>query len=201
MRKILILFAHPRLEKSRTNNSLLKFIPDEPNITLHDLYELYPDFNIDIEHEKKLLTEHEVIVWHHPFYWYSCPPLMKQWIDMVLEFGWAYGPGGTALKDKLIFNTITTGGAREAYHREGRNRFTLRELLYPFEQTAHLCKMIYLPPFAVQGTHRLTDEEILQFGEQYTILLRKFSGESLNIDKLKQVGFLNDVCMKSKQKS
>ncbi|MDH4069676.1 MAG: NAD(P)H-dependent oxidoreductase, partial [Ignavibacteria bacterium] len=84
MTKILILFAHPRLEKSHVNAALLEAIPDRPDILLHDLYEEYPDFNIDIAREKQLLTDHEIIVWHHPFYWYNAPPLLKQWIDMVL---------------------------------------------------------------------------------------------------------------------
>ena len=99
--RILIIFAHPRFEKSAINSMLVKSIPDLPEITFHDLYEKYPDFNIDIEHEKKLLVEHQVIIWQHPFYWYSAPPLLKQWIDLVLEFGWAYGPGGDALQGKI----------------------------------------------------------------------------------------------------
>ncbi|MBX9851836.1 MAG: NAD(P)H-dependent oxidoreductase [Cytophagaceae bacterium] len=195
MKKILILFAHPRLEKSRSNTELLKQIPLQENITFHDLYETYPDFNIDIEREKALLVSHEIIIWQHPFYWYSCPPLLKQWIDMVLEFGWAYGPGGIHLKDKVIFNCITTGGAREAYGREGHNYFTIRELLAPFEQTARLCKMIYLPPFAVQGTHRLTDEQLDNYEKQYSILLNKLSEENFDTHKISGILFLNDICV------
>jgi glutathione-regulated potassium-efflux system ancillary protein KefG len=178
MMKVLILFAHPRLEKSRINRRLLEEIPKDLPITLHDLYEEYPDFNIDVEAEKRLLLDHDVIIWHHPFYWYSCPPLLKQWIDMVFELGWAYGPGGTQLTGKYIFNVITTGGTRDAYDHDGRNRYTLQELLAPFNQTAYLCKMTYLQPFAIQGTHRLTDagieEEAMRFREMLT---RTVSGE------------------------
>ena len=158
--RILILFAHPRFERSLNNSVLVQAIPSIPEITFHDLYEKYPDFNIDIEYEKKLLSDHQIIIWQHPFYWYSAPPLLKQWIDLVLGFGWAYGPGGTALQDKIVFNTITSGGQRSAYSKEGHNRFTVRDLLAPFEQTAVLCRMIYFPPFAVHGTHRISKEEI-----------------------------------------
>lgn len=197
MRKILILFAHPRLEKSRTNFALLQHIPTQDNITFHDLYELYPNFNIDIEREKQLLLEHDIIIWHHPFYWYSCPPLLKQWIDMVLEFGWAYGPGGTHLEGKVVFNVITTGGARDAYSSSGYNRFTIRELLSPFEQTARLCGMTYLPPFAVQGTHRLSLEQITYYAGQYSILMNKLSEGSFNTEKVQHMLFLNDICVKT----
>jgi len=197
MKKVLILFAHPRMEKSRANETLLKHIPSAANITFHDLYELYPDFNIDLEVEKKLLLEHDIIIWQHPFYWYSCPPLMKQWIDIVLEFGWAYGPGGTALKDKIVFNVITTGGANATYNTAGHNRYTIPEYLRPFEQTAHLCKMIYFPPFLVQGSHRLTDEDLQRFSEQYVILLTKMSEGNFTESHMKEITFLNEICVKS----
>jgi len=197
MKKVLILFAHPRMEKSRANKGLLAYIPSADNITFHDLYECYPDFNIDIEAEKKLLLEHDIIIWQHPFYWYSCPPLMKQWIDMVLEFGWAYGPGGTALKDKIIFNAITTGGPDAAYHAEGHNRFTIQEFLRPFEQTAYLCKMKYFPPFLMQGTHKLADKELEGFSEQYVILLTKMATGDFTESHIKEITYLNEICVKS----
>ena len=109
MKDILILFAHPKFEQSRTNRALLRNIRDRTTgVTFHDLYERYPDFDIDVDFEKQLLKRHEVIIWHHPFYWYSCPPLMKQWIDLVLEFGWAYGPGGEALTGKTVLQVVTT---------------------------------------------------------------------------------------------
>ncbi len=169
-KKILVIFAHPLFEKSRANKILLNAYQSNKYITIHDLYEQYPEFNINIKHEKELLLAHSLIIWHHPFYWYSCPPLLKQWIDMVLEVGWAYGPGGSALQGKHILQVITTGGSEQAYQKTGNNRYTIREFLRPFEQTAYLCKMNYLPPFAVQGTHRLLVEELGQQAEN----LRQF---------------------------
>lgn len=193
MPKILVLFAHPRLEKSKINRQLLTVIPSSSDITFQDLYELYPDFNIDVEAEKKLLSEHDIIIFMHPFYWYSCPPLLKQWIDMVLEFGWAYGPGGTALKGKWGFNVISTGGTEEVYQHGARNRFTIPEFLAPFDQTVHLCGMEYLPPFTIQGTHRLSTEEIdekkLSLGKLFQGLLES----KWSIDELKNVEFLQQL--------
>jgi len=194
--KILILFAHPRFEKSLNNKLLVKHIPESAAITFHDLYERYPDFNIDAAFEKRLLAEHDVIIWQHPFYWYSAPPLLKQWIDIVLEFGWAYGPGGTNLAGKLVFNVITSGGQRSAYSKDGYNRFTVKELLAPFEQTATLCKMAYLPPFALHGTHRLTIEEALMTAGHYSILLEKLMTEDIQTDHMQSFQYLNDWVVK-----
>ena len=157
MSSVLIIFAHPKFERSRTNSVLLDGIRGMEGVTLRDIYEEYPDFHIDISLEKELLQRHDVLIWHHPLYWYSCPPLLKQWMDLVLEFGWAYGPGGVALHSKKCLNVITTGGSREVYCSAGTNVYSVNEFMRPFEQTARLCGMIYLPPFAVMGTHKLSD--------------------------------------------
>jgi len=192
MNKILILFAHPRFEKSKTNRALLKNIEQLQGVTINDLYEQYPDFNIDIEREKELLMAHEIIIWHHPFYMYSAPALLKQWMDLVLEYGWAHGRGGDYLKNKIIFNVITSGGTREVYAANGHNRFTIREFLTPFDQTATLCKMVYLPPFAVQGTHLLTGEALLHHVELYSALLDRLVAGDFDIEAMKKVEYLND---------
>lgn len=192
MKKILVLFSHPKFEKSRANSMLIQHIEHLEGVTIHDLYETYPDFYIDVPFEKDLLNQHDVIIWHHPFYWYSCPPLMKQWMDMVLEFGWAYGPEGTALRSKICLNVITTGGSRELYCAEGSNSFSINQFLRPFEQTAKLCGMVYFPPFAVMGTHNLGKEELLAYAEQYKNLIQLLQ-EDLTLDGFDDYAFSNDI--------
>jgi glutathione-regulated potassium-efflux system ancillary protein KefG len=191
MAKVLVLFAHPRLERSRSNKALLRALPAHPNITFRDLYELYPDFNVDIGKEQALLLAHEVIVWHHPLYWYSAPPLLKQWIDLVLAFGWAYGPGGTALRGKTVFQAITSGGASEAYTREGYHASTLKDFLRPMQRTVTLCGMHWLPPFAVHGTHRLSEAELGAMAQQYARLLLGFAEGRLDPAQLGHLDYLN----------
>jgi glutathione-regulated potassium-efflux system ancillary protein KefG len=192
MNKILILFAHPRFEKSKTNRALLKNIEQMEGVILYDLYEQYPDFNIDVDREKELLQAHQIIIWHHPFYMYSAPALLKQWIDLVLEYGWAHGRGGDYLKNKIVFNAITSGGTREVYTPEGYNRFTIGEFLVPFNQTATLCKMIYLPPFAVQGTHLLSEDALQVQAKLYRTLLERLAKGDFDIEAIKHYPFLND---------
>jgi glutathione-regulated potassium-efflux system ancillary protein KefG len=198
--KVLIVFAHPRFERSLNNSFLTRNIPGYQEITFHDLYEKYPDFDIDIETEKKLLSEHQVIIWQHPFYWYSAPPLLKQWIDLVLQFGWAYGPGGTALQGKFVFNSITAGGQRKAYSNEGHNRFTINQLLAPFDQTATLCKMIYLPPFVVHGTHLITKEEIGGMSGLYTEMLNRLISGDFSVEEIRKHQYMNDWLSSGSQK-
>lgn len=193
MKKILVLLAHPKYEKSRANQVLIGAVEDLPGLTIRDLYELYPDFNIDVAAEQAALQAHDLVVWHHPIYWYSCPPLLKQWIDLVLEVGWAYGKGGEQLRGKSIFNAVTSGGSREVYQVDGRNRFTLRQFLAPFDQTAWLCHMRYLPPFAIQGTHRLDDAALQAQAEAYRFRLQALqTAPETVLAEIQKLEYLND---------
>ena len=193
MNRILILFAHPRFEKSRANRALLENIEEQEEVTLNDLYEQYPDFNIDVPREKELLLAHQIVIWHHPFYNYGAPALLKQWIDLVLEYGWAHGERGDRLKGKMVFNVVTAGGTRETYVPGGRNGYTLRTFLVPFEQTAGLCKMTFLPPLVVHATYMLTDGELERYGRLYRGALERMmrEGPSL-VEKVGEYEYLND---------
>ena len=201
MRKILIIFAHPVLEKSRVHKRLVHYIPQLDGITLNDLYENYPDFDIDVKREQQLLLTHDIIIWQHPLYWYSAPAMLKQWQDLVLEHGWAYGKNGFALSGKKIFNVITSGGSMEAYQREGYQHCTISEVLKPYERTAELCRMTYLPPFWVSGTHKMELSQINEFGEKYKQLLLSLRQDSLQEEEMVQASCLNDLIEISQNKS
>lgn len=196
--KILILFAHPLFEKSFVNQELVRHIPISNHITFHDLYEEYPEFDINVKHEQNLLEKHDIIIWHHPMYWYSCPPLLKQWIDMVLEYGWAYGKNGNALNGKSIFQVMTTGGAKEDYCATGKDRFSIPQLLEPFNQTAKVCKMNYLPPFVVHGTHKMNEEEAINNAKTYAELLLFLTKNEINSEEINRNFYLNEWFSKIK---
>lgn len=129
---------------------------DLANVTLRDLYALYPDHVIDVPAEQALAAQADLIVWLHPIHWYSMPPLMKLWLDEVLTLGWAYGHGGQALRGKDLWLVATTGGTEEAYSPQGYNRYFFDAFLPPYEQTATLCGMRFLPPLVLHGAHAVS---------------------------------------------
>jgi glutathione-regulated potassium-efflux system ancillary protein KefG len=180
MARVLVLFAHPALEKSRMHRRLLAQLPRRRALTLHDLYEAYPDYDVDVPREQALLAGHDVVVFQFPFYWYSVPPLLKQWEDLVLTHGWAYGSQGRALAGKVALCAVSAGGGASAYGPEGLNRFTVRQLLAPVEQTVRLCRMTYLPPWLVHGTHRMDDAQIGQAAAHYAALLDALCDDRLD---------------------
>lgn len=193
MKKILILFAHPALEKSRINIKLTTAVKKLSDVTFNNLYESYPDFYIDVVREQQMLMMHDIIVWQHPFYWYSSPALLKEWFDLVLQHGFAYGEKGRALEGKTVLSVVSTGGRREVYSREGRNHYSLNQFLVPFKQSANLCRMDYLPPYIIHGSHTITDVEIDQHVEQYIQLLTDLRDEKLETSSLATIEYLNDL--------
>jgi glutathione-regulated potassium-efflux system ancillary protein KefG len=193
MSRILILLAHPRYENSLVQHQLTHSARQVTGVTFHDLYERYPDFDIDIKQEQALLLDHDIIILQHPFYWYSCPPLLKQWLDLVLEHGWAYGREGRSLAGKKMFNAISTGGSQEAYQPGGFNRFTIRQFLAPFDQTAQLCNMEYYPPFVMHGTHRATARDIENAGESYRKLLEGLVAGNFSEEEVRNMIYLNQL--------
>jgi len=102
----------------------------------------------------------------------------------VLEHGWAYGVGGTKLKGKLTLNVMTTGGPAHAYKKDGYNRFTIRELLAPWDQTAHLCGMRFLAPFTVHAALRVVGEDdVAQPRAAYRQLIEALRDERLDLER------------------
>ena len=119
MSRVLVLYAHPSEGRSRINAPLARLARDVEGVTLVDLYAAYPRFKIDIEAEQARLVEHDVVVMLCPFQWYSVPAILKEWMDLVLEFGFAYGEGGDRLAGKSLLVAISAGGAESAYSKTG----------------------------------------------------------------------------------
>ena len=191
--KVLIIFAHPALNKSRINRELIKEVKGREGITFHDLYEEYPDFLIDVDREQSLLVEHDVIVFQHPFYWYSSPAIIKEWEDLVLQFGFAYGRGGNALKGKKMMTAITAGASFDSYSPEGMHNYKLREFLKPFEQSAALCGMKYLPPFVVHDASTMVNSgHIAVFKDLYGKVIRALRDGEVEFSELECCDYMND---------
>ena len=182
MRRILILFAHPQLDRSVANARLLEAVRGIEGVTLVDLYAEYPRFEIDIDREQARLVASDVIVFQHPLYWYSTPSILKEWQDLVLEYGFAYGTEGHALDGKLFISAITTGGEPGAYTEEGYQHYQVHELLRPIEQTARLCRMQYLPPFVLYAAGHAVEEGRLEpHADAYVRLLEAIRDDRFDL--------------------
>jgi len=161
MAKLIIYHAHPAPQHSRANKAMTRAIRAVDGITRVDLYADYPRFDIDADAEQARLLDHEVILFQFPLFWYSTPSIIKEWCDIVLEHGFAYGAGGTALEGKRMMLALTAAGAEEAYTPDGYQNFPLRSFLTPLEQTARLCRMRFEAPYVLYSALKAAEEDAL----------------------------------------
>ncbi len=134
--KTLVIVTHPHMEDSVINKRWVKELEQYPDqFTIHELYKVYPDENINVEQEQALVEAHDHIVFQFPLYWFNSPPLLKKWLDEVLLYGWAYGSTGKVFTDRKVAIAVTVGVSEADYQPEGKYRYTLEQILLPFEMT------------------------------------------------------------------
>ncbi|MBB6163687.1 putative NADPH-quinone reductase [Rhizobium wenxiniae] len=183
--RVLVLFAHPAQRKSSINTAMATAARALKGVTFVDLYAEYPRFSIDVDREQRRLMENDVIVFQFPVFWYSTPALLKQWQDLVLEYGFAYGPQGKKLGGKQTLACVTTGGSKSDYSDNGGNRRAVEHFMYPLEQTATLCGMDYLPPFVLYSANHLDDESAQHHIRSYPQLLTALRDDRLDLARVR----------------
>ncbi|MCY7370260.1 MAG: NAD(P)H-dependent oxidoreductase [Polaromonas sp.] len=171
---IYLVAAHPALQQSRVSRRLLEAAHGLARVQVRDLYAHYPDFVIDVAAEQAALSRAGLVVLLHPIQWYSMPPLQKLWLDEVLTYGWAYGEGGTGLRGKDLWLTVSTGGPQDSYHPEGYNRYFFDAFLPPYEQTAAICGLRFLPPLVLHGMHSGEQEPLDHYAETFAQRLASY---------------------------
>ncbi|HET7729841.1 MAG TPA: NAD(P)H-dependent oxidoreductase [Usitatibacter sp.] len=162
---ILVVYAHPYPGRSRACAALLAALAGVPGLERRSLYELYPDFDVDIDAEQAALLRADAIVWLHPMYWYSAPALMHHWLEKVMVQGFAYGGGGSRIAGKPVLWATTTGGDASAFSPEGRHHHEFAEFVPAIEQTARYCGLEWREPFMLHGAHLVADAALAQAGE------------------------------------
>jgi glutathione-regulated potassium-efflux system ancillary protein KefF len=162
---IAVIYAHPYPRHSRANRALLDAVGDLPDVRVRALYQLYPDFRIDVAAEQAALSEADLIVWQYPMQWYSVPSLFKLWLDKVLEYGWAHGSRDTALRGKDCLLAVTTGGDADSFRINGGGG--LESFCEPLRATAAYCGMRWAVPFALHATLEIDAPRLAQAASRY----------------------------------
>jgi glutathione-regulated potassium-efflux system ancillary protein KefF len=171
---IYLLAAHPAWRESRVNRPMMEAAQALDRVEVRDLYSSYPDYTIDVAREQEAMARASLVVLMHPIHWYSMPALQKLWMDEVLTYGWAYGEEGSALRGKDLWLVATTGGPADSYHPQSYNRYFFDAFLPPYEQSAALCGMRFLPPLVLHGAPTSTDQEVAQHIATFTQRLQSW---------------------------
>ncbi|MFK5890878.1 MAG: NAD(P)H-dependent oxidoreductase [Flavobacteriaceae bacterium] len=153
MSKTLILLAHPNIENSVGNKTVIDTVKDLENVAVRNLTALYPDFNIDVKAEHEAIAQADLIILQYPIYWYNMPPILKQWFDKVLTYGFAFGEG-SKVTGKSIMASVTVGSPEKSYP-EGE----MERILLPLKASAAFCKLNYLPHVASYGIYSTPNQD------------------------------------------
>ncbi len=172
---LLIVYAHPQHPRSIANRRLLDAVRDLPGVTLHSLYDRYPDFSIDVAAEQAALSAAHTVVWQHPTYWYGAPALLTLWLERVLTRGYAYGPGGSALVGKRVLWVTTTGNLADQLERGELGAMTSDDFAPHLRFTAQFCGMTWLSPIVVHRAHRIGDAALDQAAARYRQRLQQLA--------------------------
>jgi len=164
---VVVVFAHPYPDRSVANRTLLEGLDGLDGVEVRSLYDRYPDFAIDADAERDALEAASTIVWQHPIHWYNVPALLKLWFERVLVHGWAWGPGGDALRGKRCLWAITTGGDEHDYSPAGMHAHPFEAFAPVVRQTAEFCGMTWVDPFVVWGARQLDAETLREHARRY----------------------------------
>ena len=87
---------------------------------------------------------------------------------------------------------ITTGGDRESFCETGNDRYRIVNLLEPYNQTAKVCNMHYLPPFVIHGTYKMKPEDCEKNGLDYGLFLDYLEKNKLQTTEISSYEYMND---------
>lgn len=176
--RTLLIVSHPDILESQSQQYFLTSIKENETITIHHLEEQYPDGKIDVAKEQKLLRQHDRVIFQFPFYWYSSPPLLKYWQDMVLEDGFAYG-NKKRLAGKEFGLIIMIGMPRREYQAGGDELFTVSELTKPYQAMANKVGMTYIKPLPIFQFAYMEEDQKMDILTEYWQKLTMANDDSL----------------------
>jgi len=187
MAQLLVYYAHPGHRSSRVNRPMAEAAQKIEGITFLDLYRLYPRHDIKVQAEQERLLAADVVLFQFPLFWYSTPSLVKEWIDLVLQHGFAYGSGGDKLAGKTMMIATTAAGPEEAYTPQGYQHYPLRTFLTPLEQTARLCQMRFATPYVLLSSLKAPEVgDVEPHVEGYVQMLQAIRDDAYDFDAADQ---------------
>ena len=188
MARLLVYYAHPGHKHSHVNRYMARRAAELDGITYVDLYRDYPRFDINVNVEQERLLEHDVVLFQFPMFWYSTPSIVKEWQDLVLEHGFAYGSGGDKLAGKQFMLAVTAAGPEDAYTDAGYQHYPIRTFLTPLEQTARLCDMRFPAPYVLYSSLKAPGAGLVEpHVDGYRRLLEAIRDDAYDFDAAREM--------------
>ncbi|PIB12660.1 NAD(P)H-dependent oxidoreductase [Vibrio rotiferianus] len=134
---VLVINGHPNLDRSYANSEILSHFSQNTSWQIANA----TDFTGDIKSEQQRLLSSDLVIIQFPLYWSTFPSVLKEWIDQVFTYGFAFGPNGSQLKNKKVLFSITAGATAESYSESGFNFMPLECYQRAFEHAFKAAEM------------------------------------------------------------
>jgi len=172
----LVVFADPSLHRSRISRRVAEAVARLPGVQVQDLYQLYPDFYIDVRRERALLKAAPLVVFVFQLAWYAMPALLKEWFDTVFKPEWMAHEGRPGrLQGKSAWAAVACPGNEPGYG-AGVHARPLEDYLAPLEQSTRACGMDWLAPhvfYGAAGANLAADADYAAAAERHADELRR----------------------------
>lgn len=175
--RALVVFADPSLHRSRVSRRVAEAVAGLPGVQVRDLYQLYPDFYIDVRRERELLKAAPLVVFVFQLAWFAMPALLKEWFDTVFKPGWRQDAGRPGrLHGKLAWAAVACTGSAADYQHGAGNARPLADYLAPLEQSARVCGMDWLAPHVFYGADSGDAAAPDRHADELRLLLARHAG-------------------------
>jgi putative NADPH-quinone reductase len=164
---ISLLYAHPYAHHAPLEQQVLQTVQHWPGIALRQLYQLYPDFYIDVALEQKMLQHSTAVILHYPMQLGLPPALLIQYLHKVLHYGWAYGKDGAGQATQALQGKKLWLVTHAVASRHDLDPCYLQSMLSPLHQLALCCGMQWQQPLMLPN---LTDAAVV---DSATLLFRQ----------------------------
>lgn len=173
MKKTLVLFAHPFLEFSSNNRELINFYERHQHFTFRDLYEEYPDFHIPAFRERKRIVNYNRIIFHFPLIWFGMPPLLRLWLDEVMDGNWLSPYSENPLENAEIFILVTTRSKERSFGKNGKHGYSVEEMISGLLASLKVFRAKIKYIYVVYESESLSKKEIVQHKQKFTEILNQ----------------------------
>lgn len=168
---VLVLYAHPYPDRSRVNRQLLRGIAELAAVEIRSLYDLYPDFAIDVAAEQEAVARHRALVLQHPLYWHLPPAAMVMWLEKVLLHGWAFGAEARAFSGKRCWWVVTIGSGEMQFLGDDPTAPPREAYETAVRHALERCGATWLAPMIIANAHALDKTELARQSAEYRAAL------------------------------
>lgn len=167
--KTLVIVSHPYPEQSKFIKALQDTAEHTPDVTVRNLELLYGNSlsSFDIAAEQKAHEAADRVVFLFPIHWFNVTPMLKAYLNQIWAYGWAFGPGGTALKNKEMLIVTTAGANAQTYSADGLIQSSMTEVLTPMKASALYVGMKFEQPLAFYGATDANEATLTRFQTEF----------------------------------